>query len=591
MEQVGEVDEIICVECEDVPASVLCSICEDHYCGLCFQWLHKRGKRAGHKTNAVNEHLKEKKNIKIDYVKRGEEVEGTTEYFMKQLEEKKNEFEKKDDVITLNEIEVKTNNNNDDDEDIEIKHDEDVQINDEYDKYGQSDDSDDDDDDIFSFSPFSMKFFNRNRYKKRYYMDDVYTNRNSMFTRNSKYYKNMDKKDEKYDPNKDGVALQEHANYGKDLLKRCSYIPLRISFEERQLLLLIEGALEISEYTDNVDVSSDYFGWRTEYYSKDETIQRELNESFALVLGLFISTNLRKGTRLINKKNFEQNKEFLQKVFEIARRFKIVNPDKMRTTYGKLMFMVQDSLENLNFSIKIPIRTVATLVNEINEREKQEDSQNIIDILLDPLLAQATLHIEQGLKNIEELVEAKKESRATLIKTYGSPLYNTTVTEVEMIIDSIADSNSYIVQNRNPVDKMLFYLENIFDKNQPEEGYSLAIQAGKGGSKLSHKHSTQYEFVKQSLLLWREIQHEMFQLWIKADKDLLNERCAYRLRNTGQGLNRVQAAPHISSAMSSILGRVQARLGNWVGLSVVHLGFLILFFSIPLNIHCLLLCL
>jgi hypothetical protein len=46
--------------------------------------------------------------------------------------------------------------------------------------------------------------------------------------------------------------------------------------------------------------------------------------------------------------------------------------------------------------------------------------------------------------------------------------------------------------------------------------------------------------VLQSLSLWREIQHEMFKLWGLAEQDLLDDSNMYRLRDTGQGLNRVQ---------------------------------------------------
>ncbi len=49
-------------------------------------------------------------------------------------------------------------------------------------------------------------------------------------------------------------------------------------------------------------------------------------------------------------------------------------------------------------------------------------------------------------------------------------------------------------------------------------------------------------------------------------------RCCRRLTDTGQGLNRVQAAPRVSRAMHAILARCQSMLGGWVGSSVIHLG-------------------
>jgi hypothetical protein len=57
----------------------------------------------------------------------------------------------------------------------------------------------------------------------------------------------------------------------------------------------------------------------------------------------------------------------------------------------------------------------------------------------------------------------------------------------------------------------------------------------------------------------------MFQLWSFAEQDLLSENVPYRLRDTGQGLNRVQPAPKTSRMMSAILNRAQRSLGGWVG--------------------------
>ena len=41
-------------------------------------------------------------------------------------------------------------------------------------------------------------------------------------------------------------------------------------------------------------------------------------------------------------------------------------------------------------------------------------------------------------------------------------------------------------------------------------------------------------------MLWREVAHEMFRLWFLAEADLLSKTTPYRLRDTGQGLNRIQ---------------------------------------------------
>ena len=92
----------------------------------------------------------------------------------------------------------------------------------------------------------------------------------------------------------------------------------------------------------------------------------------------------------------------------------------------------------------------------------------------------------------------------------------------------------------NDMTEYLEYLSEYFSPNEAEPGYSLSISHGRGGARLSHDHEKQYHYVHQSLSLWREIQHEMFMLWSLAENDLLEDDNMYRLRDTGQGLNRVQ---------------------------------------------------
>ena len=49
------------------------------------------------------------------------------------------------------------------------------------------------------------------------------------------------------------------------------------------------------------------------------------------------------GQKMIKDRSFEDNAEFFSTVFEIGRRHKILNPECMRTDYGKLIHMLMDS--------------------------------------------------------------------------------------------------------------------------------------------------------------------------------------------------------------------------------------------------------
>ena len=63
----------------------------------------------------------------------------------------------------------------------------------------------------------------------------------------------------------------------------------------------------------------------------------------------------------------------------------------------------------------------------------------------------------------------------------------------------------------------------------------------------------------------------MFKLWRAAEEDLLNGN-GYRLRDTGQGLNRMQHASATSRLMHNVLAKTQQASNGWVGSSVIHLG-------------------
>lgn len=54
---------------------------------------------------------------------------------------------------------------------------------------------------------------------------------------------------------------------------------------------------------------------------------------------------------------------------------------------------------------------------------------------------------------------------------------------------------------------MIAYLKHYFPEDNAEDGFSLAISSGRDGARLSHGHSKQYQYVLQSLSLWREVLH------------------------------------------------------------------------------------
>lgn len=79
---------------------------------------------------------------------------------------------------------------------------------------------------------------------------------------------------------------------------------------------------------------------------------------------------------------------------------------------------------------------------------------------------------------------------------------------------------------------------------------------GRSGARLTHSHATQYTYCLQSLTLWSAVAHNMYKLWCLAEADLLDPENPYRLRNTGQGLNRIQPAPRVYKAIHAIVHQV-----------------------------------
>jgi Protein of unknown function (DUF2009) len=239
-------------------------------------------------------------------------------------------------------------------------------------------------------------------------------------------------------------------------------------------------------------------------------------------------------------------------VFEIGRRYKMLNPGKMRETYGKMMFALMDAGGPLN-----PIKTVLSLFGD--------DAEICKDLIDHPSFKKAVLGTTS---------RQKTDALTSLVSDFPSLDRSVIEISVHSYEDFVALENEHL----KPIEVLLESLQTYFDSsNKSAHEISsmtdLTIRAGRNGARLSHSHSSQYQYVFQSLTLWREVLIYLLPIWNTVDKDLLNPDNYYRLADTGQGLNRMQHPPGTQRIISKVLANVQERLKhNWIGSSVIHLG-------------------
>jgi hypothetical protein len=107
------------------------------------------------------------------------------------------------------------------------------------------------------------------------------------------------------------------------------YIPIRLTDEERQMLAVLENALNVSEYTDHVDVFSRKSKVCVSQVSTTVSTQHDIDlllqlermmdqlaEILTLASGLQLCNNLVKGEQLLARK-LRENVPFFQDMFEV----------------------------------------------------------------------------------------------------------------------------------------------------------------------------------------------------------------------------------------------------------------------------------
>jgi hypothetical protein len=127
-------------------------------------------------------------------------------------------------------------------------------------------------------------------------------------------------------------------------------------------------------------------------------------EICAILTGLAVANDYNRGQQLIKDKNFADLSEHFKNIFEIGRRHKIMNPEKMRGEYGKLVYMLQDSMsphvqDLLQFECVQKIRTVHSLLAE----------RGALGVLSDQYIAVATREIVSDGKTRQQVQREIRE--------------------------------------------------------------------------------------------------------------------------------------------------------------------------------------
>lgn len=312
--------------------------------------------------------------------------------------------------------------------------------------------------------------------------------------------------------------------------ERVKWLPLRLTEEERTLLALLQGALHHSDYTDKVDV-----------FSHSDKVQRQLHgmqDYMQTQCGLQLANSFKAGQRLVKSK-LRVNHDFFARAFEVGRRYKVMNPQKMRSDYGKMMYLLMDSkrpevAETLQINLVRPIQTVGQLLQ----------AKHGEGILASEDLEDATRDLSDDIHDKSQLLilqQQKREAVSRIVDKYSSK--HLSRDEILRVLDSISDANNFLANNEKPVTRMLELLKTNFDIKGPKGNikggdFSLAIGRGNkfrsggiahtfyggqkkftmhsmggsnsGGAKLTHSHSTQFTFTSQTFMLWQQVSKYMY---------------------------------------------------------------------------------
>ena len=258
-----------------------------------------------------------------------------------------------------------------------------------------------------------------------------------------------------------GAATKE---IGKWFLERAKYVPLRLSYEERKHLRLVDAVMRTSEYTHAVDGKA--------HKSEARRTHAQIKGVTAILTGMITAINMKAGQGLVETRDFRKYGTSIKNLFEIARRYKIMNPEKLRGSYGKMLYMLQDAItpgvrEHLEFSAMRPVKTVYELL----------ERKDALRVLQDPHVCTATAEILPAGKSraqIRREIKLKENAKRYLSQKYST--YKISADDIELCLNSICDNNNFLNANRKPIDRMIAYLHKYFSPANVDAEHTLAIK-------------------------------------------------------------------------------------------------------------------
>jgi len=238
--------------------------------------------------------------------------------------------------------------------------------------------------------------------------------------------------------------------------------------------------------------------------------------------GLLVGVDYAGGRALDESRDYAAHAEFFRSVFEIGRRYKIMNPEKMRTAYAKLMYILQDSMQPqiqdiLGFELVAPLVTVYSTL----------EAGGALGMLSDPMIDVATREClprdengrEKTRREMEAEIEAKDKATEILGRKYASE--RITADGVRQCLYSIKDNNSFLRCNRDPIDQAIVWLDELYGKHEEmaeEKEDSKSSSEGSGDEDDDDSSSSEEEGeVKEKKSVkdrfsWNEIKRLFWQL-------------------------------------------------------------------------------